>query len=70
MSLDLSTLALHTRMSPAVNISVYARPYKPSSDELLCCSDSGMGKTIERILHSASLIKWYQWLFCASGSIK
>ena len=34
MSLDLSTLALYTQISPAVNIGVYARPYKPSSDRV------------------------------------
>ena len=69
MSLDLSTLALYTRISPAANISVYARPYKPSSDKFLCCSDARMGKTMERIKHSASSIEWYQRLLCASGSI-
>ena len=41
MSLDLSSLALYTRTGPAANISVYAKPYKPSSDEFLCCSDAG-----------------------------
>ena len=69
MSLDLSTLAFYTRTSPVANISVYARPYKPSSDEFLCCSDAGVGKTMERIEHSASLIEQYQWSLCASGSI-
>ena len=51
-----------------MNISVYARPYKPSSDEFLFCLNAKVGETMERIEHSALPIEWYQQL-CASGSI-
>ena len=55
-------------MSPAANIGIYARPYKPGSNKFLSLLDSGVGKTIERIECSASPTEWYQRLLYAGGS--
>ena len=38
-----------THKSPVANSSIYTRLYKPNSDGFLFCSDSGVGKTMERI---------------------
>ena len=42
VSLNLGSLALYARTSPATNISIDARPYETGRDEFLGCSYSGM----------------------------
>ena len=51
MSLNLSTLTLHTTSSP---IHIDTRPYIPGSDESLCSFDARMREAMKRVKNSAS----------------
>ena len=46
VSLNLGTLTLYARASPATYIGIDTRQYESGNDELLGCSDSWMRQTV------------------------
>ena len=58
MSLDLSTLALYARASPAANISIDTGPNEAGGDQFLSCSDAGVRESMQGVEDSASPREW------------
>ena len=69
MSPNLGTLALYTGTSPAVDICVHTRPYKPGHNELLGCSDSWIRQTMKGVKHSTSPCQWDEGALCSCGHV-
>ena len=69
MSLDLGTLTLYAGASPVANIGIDTRPYEPGSDELLGCSDSWVGQTMQRVKHRAAPCQWDKRALCSCGRV-
>ena len=69
VSLNLGSLTMYASASPSTYIRVDTRPDEPGSDELLSCSNAGVGETMDGVKHSVSPREWYQRSLCTGGSV-